>query len=109
MVDCAKCGKHIGFFSTPFNSHIVYDLEFNYRQTLNERCPYNPYRKEILCGNCYQEVYENPPTAPQTPPEPVHFKEIIKETQVIVKIRCPYCSHLYDENANNCPHCGGKR
>ena len=37
---------------------------------------------------------------------------VIKEREVIrqiVKIRCPYCSTLYDETYDNCPHCGGKR
>jgi hypothetical protein len=31
---------------------------------------------------------------------------VIKE---VVKIRCPYCSKLYDEKYDKCPHCGGKR
>lgn len=34
-------------------------------------------------------------------------KEIIREKEVIVKIRCPYCHGLYDETRNSCPHCGG--
>lgn len=34
-------------------------------------------------------------------------KEIIKETHVIVKIRCSYCRNLYDETYDKCPHCGG--
>jgi len=33
-------------------------------------------------------------------------KEIIRE---IVKIRCPYCSELYDEKLDECPNCGGKK
>jgi len=36
-------------------------------------------------------------------------KEIIKEKEVIVKVRCPYCHNLYDETLNRCPHCGGGR
>ena len=35
------------------------------------------------------------------------FREIVKETQVIVKVRCPYCSQLYAETLDKCPHCGG--
>jgi hypothetical protein len=35
------------------------------------------------------------------------IKEIIKEKEVIVKVRCPYCSNLYDETLDKCPHCGG--
>ncbi len=37
---------------------------------------------------------------------------LIKERETIreiVKIRCPYCSNLYDEKYDKCPHCGGKR
>jgi len=34
-------------------------------------------------------------------------KMITKE--VIVKVRCPYCSNLYDETLDKCPHCGAKR
>ena len=36
-------------------------------------------------------------------------KEITKEKEVIVKIRCSYCGKLYDENNNSCSYCGGKR
>jgi len=36
-------------------------------------------------------------------------KEIVKEKEVIVKIRCPYCHNLYDETLDKCPHCGGRR
>jgi len=36
----------------------------------------------------------------------VKEREIIRE---IVKIRCPYCGHLYEEKLDRCPHCGGKK
>lgn len=39
----------------------------------------------------------------------VKWKEIVKEKEVIVKIRCPYCHNLYDETFDKCPHCGAKR
>ncbi len=34
-------------------------------------------------------------------------KEVIKEKEVIVKIRCSHCANLYDETLDKCPHCGG--
>ena len=37
---------------------------------------------------------------PETP------KEVIRE---VVKIRCPYCGGLYDEDENKCPNCGAQR
>lgn len=36
-------------------------------------------------------------------------KEIVKEKEVIVKIRCSYCGTLYNETLDRCPHCGAKR
>lgn len=36
-------------------------------------------------------------------------KEIIREREVIIKMRCPYCNNLYDETLDKCPHCGGTR
>lgn len=39
----------------------------------------------------------------------IREREIIREKEVIVKIRCPYCAKLYEEGSNVCPHCGGKR
>lgn len=32
--------------------------------------------------------------------------EIIKEKQVIIKIRCPYCHKTYEETLDKCPNCG---
>jgi hypothetical protein len=36
-------------------------------------------------------------------------KETIREREVIIKIRCPYCHNPYDETLDKCPHCGGAR
>jgi hypothetical protein len=55
--------------------------------------------------------------APLHPPKHVYYetdtetptKEIIKEKEVIVKLRCPYCNKLYNESEDLCPHCGAKR
>jgi len=47
--------------------------------------------------------------AAQKKEERAKEKEIIREKEVIVKIRCPYCGKLYDETLDVCPHCGGKR
>jgi len=41
------------------------------------------------------------------PVQPVaREKEIIRE---VIKIRCPYCGNLYDENQTKCPNCGANR
>lgn len=41
-----------------------------------------------------------------TESELVNVKEIIKEKQVIVKVRCEYCGNLYDECLDKCSTCG---
>jgi NADH pyrophosphatase NudC (nudix superfamily) len=43
-----------------------------------------------------------------TEDEPIAVKEIIKEKQVIVKVRCEYCGNLYDESLDKCSTCGGR-
>jgi rubrerythrin len=42
----------------------------------------------------------------QTSSSQLSIREIIKEKEVIVKIRCPYCRTLYDETKDKCPTCG---
>jgi len=39
----------------------------------------------------------------------VREKEIIREKEVIVKVKCPYCQRLYNEVLEECPRCGAKR
>jgi hypothetical protein len=39
----------------------------------------------------------------------VNTKEIVKEKEVIVKVRCQYCNKVYDETVDNCPFCSGAR
>jgi hypothetical protein len=36
-------------------------------------------------------------------------KEVIREKEVIIRVRCAYCGTLYNEVLDVCPHCGGKR
>jgi hypothetical protein len=38
----------------------------------------------------------------------IREKEIIKEKEVIVKIRRPYCKNPYDETLDKCPYCGAR-
>jgi hypothetical protein len=39
---------------------------------------------------------------------PTAEKEIIREKEVIVKIRCPYCKNPYNETLDKCPYCGAR-
>jgi hypothetical protein len=58
------------------------------------------------------QIVRNKPNAQtirNTKAESVKEKEIVREKEVIVKIRCPYCHNVYDETLDKCPHCGAKR
>jgi hypothetical protein len=47
---------------------------------------------------------------PDPPPPPMmHEKEIIREKEVVVKIRCRYCQNTFNETLDNCPMCGAKK
>ena len=45
------------------------------------------------------------------PPQPshIHETEIIREKEVIVKIRCQYCGNTFDEKLDQCSVCGAKK
>lgn len=53
----------------------------------------------------YQQV-QQPPTISI---HQVKEKEIIKEKEVIVKVKCSHCQRLYNEILDECPRCGAKR
>jgi len=46
---------------------------------------------------------------PPPPPPSTHTKEIIREKEVIVKIRCQYCGNTFDETLDQCTTCGAKK
>jgi len=45
---------------------------------------------------------------PSSKGQPEVAREIIREKEVIVKIRCPYCHHTYNEALDKCPNCNAK-
>ena len=38
----------------------------------------------------------------------IREREIIREKEVIVKIRCPYCKTTFNETLDKCPNCGAR-
>lgn len=76
------------FFSTVFALGIGFTILFFWRM--------------IRAGRTFDQM----PSGAQ-PVQPVaREKEIIRE---VIKIRCPYCGNLYDENQTKCPNCGANR
>jgi Zn finger protein HypA/HybF involved in hydrogenase expression len=50
-----------------------------------------------------EEIVEEASKVTQTPQQ-VIVREVVK-----VKIRCEYCSTLYDETLDKCPNCGANQ
>ena len=57
-------------------------------------------------------LYKHSPSSPSTSgtiDSAVSHKEIIREKEVIIKVRCSYCQTPFDETLGNCPTCGARR
>jgi hypothetical protein len=58
-------------------------------------------KKEILSITQKEITEQNNPS--------IITKEIIKEKEVVTKIRCSYCHGSFNEILDTCPHCGAKQ
>jgi tRNA(Ile2) C34 agmatinyltransferase TiaS len=116
--DCPKCGKIMDTFADDFwcprcRTKYSRDGRDLIRERLIEEAgklervgryeaaaiKYEKLEMWDKAGECRRREknnFDNTPIA----------KEIIKEKQVIVKIRCPYCKNLYEETYDKCPYCG---
>jgi hypothetical protein len=92
--------KKLDFALTPTKFGIIYETEKTYYLEADECVHFitkDDYKKKALRGKAIQGG------------EGAREKEIIREKEVIIKVKCPYCGKLYNETFDVCPHCGGKR
>jgi len=82
---CEKTGRRLAPAIIGFNSYFV---------------------EAENCGNLTEEA--NADSVDLEVPSGTIFKEVIRETKVIVKVRCSYCKNLYNETLDKCPHCGAR-
>jgi len=99
-LDCNICGAKWHLYIVPFNGFQWAELDATAKdgrgkEFLGRRVD----KKEILA------ITEN---GSRNNNQSVVTKEIIKEKEVITKVRCPYCHGAYDEISDKCPHCGAK-
>ncbi|MGB8779363.1 MAG: hypothetical protein WCD81_01795 [Candidatus Bathyarchaeia archaeon] len=103
---CTACGARWNlhwFFGKLTGAVLVQDsMKGIGAHLLHKNYPTDFWRKMGLEGR-----KDLPP--PSTEMTAAKEKEIITQTKVIVKVKCPYCTNLYDETLDRCPHCGGKR
>jgi DNA-directed RNA polymerase subunit RPC12/RpoP len=98
---CNVCGAEWKLYILPFAGFQWAELDSTAKDGRGqELCGRRLDKKEIL------SITQNA-THDQNN-QPVVTKEIIKEKEVLTKIRCPYCRGSYNETLDKCPHCGSK-
>ncbi len=102
---CSKCGAKWHFFLSTWKddlkaADLVRVSSFGGEQYLGINYKAQFWRDLALSNQ------KKKPHMPETNTETTTVREIIKEKEVIVKVRCPYCRKLFNETANTCPNCG---
>jgi len=59
-------------------------------------------------STAYPEV-PPPPPPPMFETQPAVVREVIREKEILVRVRCTYCGNVYDSTLNRCPFCGASR
>jgi len=100
---CPTCGQPLTFVQK-YNRWYCY----NCGKYTGPPAPYSP-SGVTLCPQCKSSVAADANYCPKCGADTkVRAKEIIKEKEIIVKIKCSYCGTLFDETLDTCPHCGAK-
>ena len=92
--------------------HIYYLQELKWAELVNVGASNkgNDYLNQRYEPTFWFDKVQNKPVEKTITPQPiVKEKEIVREKEVIVKVKCQYCGKLYNEVLDVCPHCGGKR
>jgi hypothetical protein len=98
---CSICGAVWHLYIVPLGGFQWAELDSTAKDGRGqELCGRQISKKEILSMTQNPSYDQNNPT--------VVIKEIIKEKEVVTRIRCPYCHGAYNETLDKCPHCGGK-
>jgi hypothetical protein len=99
---CEECAYLDGEFCKKLDLKLEPDTVIGYKEffTQAQDCVHfidsKEYEKKAMKGE-----------VAKTEKETGKEKEITREKEVIIKIRCSYCKNLYDEHLDKCPHCGG--
>jgi hypothetical protein len=98
---CNICGAKWHVYIVPFGGFQWAELDSAAKDGKGQEfCFRRLDKKEIL--SLTQNVSHDQNT------KSVVTKEIIKEKEVVTKIRCNYCKGAYNEILDTCPHCGAK-
>jgi hypothetical protein len=100
-ITCNICGAKWHLYIVPFGGFQWAELDLVAKDGRGqELCGRQISKKEILSLTQNASHDQNNP--------PVITKEIIKEKEVITRVRCHYCKGSYNEILDKCPHCGAK-
>lgn len=104
---CESCGArwhlYVGLTGLKWAELDVEADDGKGRELLGKRFDKNELRKMA------QDARKTIRTVKDSHEETSKQKEIIREKEIIVKVRCSYCHNLYPELLDKCPQCGAKR
>jgi hypothetical protein len=99
-LECIMCGAKWHLYIVPFNGFQWAELDSTAR---------NGRGKEFAGRRVDKnEILSITQNGSREQPNHIVTKEVIKEKEVITRVRCPYCRSAYNEILDNCPHCGAK-
>lgn len=107
----ARTNVHLDHWNELFNIWFRYSSSENKNDLDAATATYKMLESELGTINTFFAMgsFESRVESLKSSEPPTYTKEIIKEKEVIVKIRCEYCRNTYDEILDQCPHCGAKR
>jgi len=109
-ISCENCNAswhiYVGFTGFKWGELETEASDGRGRNFLGKRMEGKEWRKIALEG---RRTLPSDQLAVIDRPKSELVKEVIKEKEVIVKVRCQFCHKLYDETLNTCPNCGASR
>jgi len=107
-LSCCGCGAkwhlYIGLTGLKWAELDLEGEEGKGAELLGKRLNKSEWQK--MAQNIRNNVKDQ--TRKETKGEIAIEKEVIREKEVVVKMRCSYCRHSYDETLDKCPHCGAR-
>jgi hypothetical protein len=98
---CNICGAKWNLYIMPFRGFEWAELESTAKDGRGQELLGRRLDKKVILNITQKENYEQKTQSTVT-------KEIIKEKEIVTRVRCAYCHNAYNEILETCPNCGAK-
>jgi hypothetical protein len=98
---CNVCGAKWNLYIVPLRGFEWAELESNAKDGRGKELLGRRLDKKEILSITQKEISDQKT-------QPILKKEIIREKEIVTKVRCLYCHGAYNEILESCPHCGAK-